>query len=142
MDYISFITFYTSPKKLLIRKPIRFKLCITYRVLKGATGNGWFIVTDTGRHLKRVDEELRAEILALRASMDMLHLKHKEIAAEIGACRDLRAKDQSEVLRLTGDCALNECDACGHCHQFRTWNLVFGIWCMNEESTQQSQLPS
>ncbi|CAM6087903.1 unnamed protein product [Calypogeia fissa] len=58
---------------------------------------------EAGRHLQRVDEELRAEILTLRANMDALHLKHKEIAAEIGVCRDARAKDQSEIARLTGE---------------------------------------
>jgi hypothetical protein len=58
--------------------------------------------TEVGRHLQRVDEELRSEVLALRASMDALHLKHKEIAAELGAYRDIRAKDQAEISRLTG----------------------------------------
>lgn len=36
--------------------------------------------------------------------MDALHLKHKEISAEIGSAHDLQAKDQAEIKRLAGMC--------------------------------------
>lgn len=42
----------------------------------------------------------------MRGVMDALHLKHKEMSAEIGTARDLQAKDQSEIKRLAGMCIL------------------------------------
>lgn len=58
--------------------------------------------TEAGRFLERINEDLRAEITKIRSVMDALHLKHKEMSAEIGTARDLQAKDQSEIKRLAG----------------------------------------
>jgi E3 ubiquitin-protein ligase BRE1 len=58
--------------------------------------------TETGRVLEKINEELRAEITKIRSVMDALHLKHKEMSAEIGTARDLQVKDQSEIKRLAG----------------------------------------
>jgi len=56
--------------------------------------------------LEKANEELRTEISKIRGVMDALHLKHKEMSVEIGTARDLQAKDQSEIKRLTGMCIL------------------------------------
>lgn len=58
-------------------------------------------------------EDSRAEITKLRSVMDALHLKHKEMAIEIGTARDHQAKDQSEIKRLAGMCT----------HRF-VWHLI------------------
>ncbi|KAL3691986.1 hypothetical protein R1sor_005637 [Riccia sorocarpa] len=58
---------------------------------------------EAGWLLKRADEELRAESAALHKSMEQLHLKYKQIAAEIGLYKDAHAKDQSEIARLNGE---------------------------------------
>lgn len=52
--------------------------------------------------LEKANEELRTEISKIRGVVDALHLKHKEMAVEIGLARDLQAKDQSEIKRLAG----------------------------------------
>ena len=54
--------------------------------------------------LEKANEELRTEITRIRGVMDALHLKHKEMSAEIGTARDLQVKDQSEIKRLAGMC--------------------------------------
>lgn len=60
------------------------------------------MMTEAGRLLLKADEELRTEMTKLRMVVDALHLKHKEISAEIGSVRDIRAKDQAEIRRLAG----------------------------------------
>lgn len=56
----------------------------------------------TIRSLAKADEELYAEAKKLRSLMDSLHLKHRELSAELGTCHDLQAKDRAEVRKLTG----------------------------------------
>jgi len=65
---------------------------------------GFCFATEAGRLLEKANEELRTEISRIRGVMDALHLKHKEMSAEIGTVRDLQAKDQSEIKRLAGMC--------------------------------------
>lgn len=60
-----------------------------------------------GRLLAKKDEELRMEAKKLRALMDELHLRHRELLAEVGTCRDFQAKDCAEIRRLTGLCIIN-----------------------------------
>ena len=52
--------------------------------------------------MEKINEDLRAEVAKIRSVMDALHLKHKEMSAEIGTARNLQAKDQSEIKRLAG----------------------------------------
>ncbi len=54
------------------------------------------------RSLAKADEELYAEAKKLRSLVDGLHLRHRELSAELGTCHDLQAKDRAEVRRLTG----------------------------------------
>ena len=61
-------------------------------------------LTEAARLLEKTDNELYTEISRLRGVMDALHLKHKEISAEIGSAHDLQAKDQAEIKRLAGMC--------------------------------------
>ncbi|KAH9554527.1 hypothetical protein CY35_08G068200 [Sphagnum magellanicum] len=56
-----------------------------------------------GQLLQKTDEELRSEMKRLRTVMDSLHLSHKEIAAEAGSFKDCHAKDQAEIMRLSGE---------------------------------------
>ncbi|KAG0581595.1 hypothetical protein KC19_4G263900 [Ceratodon purpureus] len=58
---------------------------------------------EAARVLEKANEELCTEISRIRGVMDALHLKHKEMSAEIGTTRDLQAKDQSEIKRLAGE---------------------------------------
>ncbi|CAM6046756.1 unnamed protein product [Sphagnum compactum] len=58
---------------------------------------------EAGLLLKRTDEEFHLEVGKLRAAMDALHLKHREILAEAGSLQDCHAKDQSEIMRLRGE---------------------------------------
>lgn len=54
------------------------------------------------RSLAKTDEELYAEAKKLRSLVDGLHLRHRDLSAELGTCHDLQAKDRAEVIRLTG----------------------------------------
>ncbi|KAL2622082.1 hypothetical protein R1flu_002287 [Riccia fluitans] len=58
---------------------------------------------EAGRLLKKADEDVRAESAALHKNIEQLHLKYKQIAAEIGSYKDAHAKDQSEIARLNGE---------------------------------------
>lgn len=60
------------------------------------------MVTVAGQLLQKTDEELRSEMKRLHNVMDSLHLSHKEIAAEAGSFKDCHAKDQAEIMRLSG----------------------------------------
>lgn len=62
------------------------------------------ILTEAARLLEKTDDELHTEISRLRGVMDALHLKHKEISAEIESAHDLQAKDQAEIKCLAGMC--------------------------------------
>lgn len=55
------------------------------------------------RSLAKTDEELFAEAKKLRSLVDGLHLRYRELSAELGTCHDLQAKDRAEVRRLTGE---------------------------------------
>ncbi|KAG0625809.1 hypothetical protein M758_2G082000 [Ceratodon purpureus] len=55
------------------------------------------------RSLAKTDEELYAEAKKLRSLVDGLHLRHRDLSAELGTCHDLQAKDRAEVIRLTGE---------------------------------------
>lgn len=54
------------------------------------------------RSLVKANEELYVEAKKLRGLVDDLHVKHRELSAELGTCRDLQAKDQAELKRLKG----------------------------------------
>ncbi|XP_073395926.1 E3 ubiquitin-protein ligase BRE1-like 2 [Physcomitrium patens] len=55
------------------------------------------------RSLVKANEELYVEAKKLRGLVDDLHVKHRELSAELGTCRDLQAKDQAELKRLKGE---------------------------------------
>lgn len=52
--------------------------------------------------LAKADEELYAEAKKVRGFVEDLHLKHRQLSAELGTCGDFQAKDQAEVKRLKG----------------------------------------
>jgi E3 ubiquitin-protein ligase BRE1 len=54
------------------------------------------------RSLAKTDDELFSEAKKLRSLVDGLHLRYRELSAELGTCHDLQAKDRAEVRRLTG----------------------------------------
>lgn len=60
------------------------------------------VLAGNTRPLVKADEELYAEAKKLRSLVDGLHLKHRELSAEVGTCHDIQAKDRAEVKRLTG----------------------------------------
>ncbi|XP_024365297.1 E3 ubiquitin-protein ligase BRE1-like 2 isoform X3 [Physcomitrium patens] len=53
--------------------------------------------------LAKADEELYAEAKKVRGFVEDLHLKHRQLSAELGTCGDFQAKDQAEVKRLKGE---------------------------------------
>ncbi|KAJ7565730.1 hypothetical protein O6H91_02G072500 [Diphasiastrum complanatum] len=50
--------------------------------------------------LKLFDHDVQGEVRMLRTTMDDLHIKHKEIAAELRAFQDVHTKDQAELIFL------------------------------------------
>lgn len=62
-----------------------------------------FELQGTGHPVQKVENELRQEVTSLRSAMDELHLKHKELAAEVRVCRTNNARDRAELKRLTGE---------------------------------------
>nr|XP_024399175.1 E3 ubiquitin-protein ligase BRE1-like 2 isoform X3 [Physcomitrium patens] len=60
-------------------------------------------VSCVNRSLVKANEELYVEAKKLRGLVDDLHVKHRELSAELGTCRDLQAKDQAELKRLKGE---------------------------------------
>jgi len=60
------------------------------------------VVAGNFRALVNTEEELHAEAKKLQSLVDDLHLRHRELSAEMGTCHDIQAKDRAEVKRLTG----------------------------------------
>lgn len=60
------------------------------------------VVAGNTRLLVKANEELYAEAKKVRTLLDDLHLRHRELSAEVGTCHDMQAKDRAEVKRITG----------------------------------------
>lgn len=53
--------------------------------------------------LQKIDDDLRKEVSTLRSAMDTLHLKHKDVTAEVRRSNSNNARDQADIKRLSGE---------------------------------------
>eukprot|EP00252_Welwitschia_mirabilis_P000264 TRINITY_DN10287_c0_g1_i1.p1 TRINITY_DN10287_c0_g1~~TRINITY_DN10287_c0_g1_i1.p1 ORF type:complete len:879 (+),score=230.01 TRINITY_DN10287_c0_g1_i1:295-2931(+) len=60
-------------------------------------------IDDASKELIKLEGVLRLEVKELRAAVDALHIKHRNMVDEMQTLKDTHAKDQVTIKQLTGD---------------------------------------